>query len=125
LRFQELVASTPGVRKTRDHACSDPAIVEKALAILIRQGRTSGLQRFEIPKAVYLAHEPWTPESGLVTAAFKLKRKPIQTRFQREINDMYDAFERPANSVGLRFEEAKTNGERKANFNQIGAQREV
>jgi hypothetical protein len=29
---------------------------------------------------VHLCLELWTPDSGLVTAAFKLKRKPIQVR---------------------------------------------
>ena len=29
---------------------------------------------------VHLCLDLWTPDSGLVTAAFKLKRKPIQVR---------------------------------------------
>ena len=33
--------------------------------------------------------EPWTPETGLVTAAMKLKRKAIQSAYQNEINKMY------------------------------------
>ena len=34
-------------------------------------------------------HQAWTPESGLVTAAFKIKRKVIQTVFQSDIDHMY------------------------------------
>ena len=47
------------------------------------------LQKFEIPKAVHLVSEPWTPESGLITAAMKLKRKQIENVFGAEIAQMY------------------------------------
>lgn len=47
------------------------------------------LLKFEIPAAVKLCTEVWSPDMGLVTAAFKLKRKDIQDRYQHEINRMY------------------------------------
>jgi long-subunit acyl-CoA synthetase (AMP-forming) len=47
------------------------------------------LEKFEIPAAVKLCSEVWSPDMGLVTAAFKLKRKDIQDRYQHEINRMY------------------------------------
>lgn len=47
------------------------------------------LQGFEIPGAVKLCAEQWSPDMGLVTAAFKLKRKAVQERYQHEINRMY------------------------------------
>lgn len=50
---------------------------------------TGKLERFEIPTAVKLCTEVWSPDMGLVTAAFKLKRKDIQDRYQHEINRMY------------------------------------
>ena len=48
------------------------------------------LQKFEIPRAVCLITEPWTPESGLITAAMKLKRKVIEATFSNEISEMYN-----------------------------------
>lgn len=45
--------------------------------------------RFEVPTAITLCKEVWSPDMGLVTAAFKLKRKDIQERYQSEINRMY------------------------------------
>ena len=41
--------------------------------------------------AVTLCEDTWTPESGLVTAAFKLKRKPIQDFYQKDLKRMYGA----------------------------------
>ncbi len=43
----------------------------------------------QIPGAVKLCKELWTPDSGLVTAAFKLKRKPIQQFYQADLDRMY------------------------------------
>jgi len=39
----------------------------------------------EAVTAVVLAHEEWTPESGLVTPAQKLQRKRIEAKFESEI----------------------------------------
>ena len=51
----------------------------------------SGLEKFELPSALTLIEEAWTPESGLITAAFKLKRKILQGFYQTDINRMYEA----------------------------------
>ena len=48
------------------------------------------LAKFEIPRAVFLVAEPWTPESGLITAAMKLKRKSIEAAFSAEISELYE-----------------------------------
>lgn len=47
------------------------------------------LSKIEVPQQVKLCIEVWSPDMGLVTAAFKLKRKDIQERYQHEINRMY------------------------------------
>ena len=48
-----------------------------------------GCEKFEIPKAITLLPELWTPDSGLITAAMKLKRKEIENRFCNQIDYMY------------------------------------
>ncbi|XP_071749202.1 LOW QUALITY PROTEIN: long-chain-fatty-acid--CoA ligase 4-like [Lepeophtheirus salmonis] len=48
------------------------------------------LLKFEIPKAVWLIHGPWTAENGLITTSYKLKRKAIQNKYQEKINIMYN-----------------------------------
>ena len=52
-------------------------------------GTLSGLKRFEIPSAITLVPEDWTPESGFLTSTSKLKRKIIQEFYQKDINLMY------------------------------------
>lgn len=47
------------------------------------------LEKFEIPQAVKLVAEVWSPDMGLVTAAFKIKRKDIQQRYQCDLRRMY------------------------------------
>ena len=48
------------------------SIVHKELVTCAKIGK---LGRAEIPTAVYLEVDPWTPETGLVTDALKIKRK--------------------------------------------------
>ncbi|KAI6244743.1 Long-chain-fatty-acid--CoA ligase 2 [Erysiphe necator] len=50
-------------------------------------GRKAGLASFEVIDYVVIVEEEWTPESGLVTPAMKLKR--------REIIDRYGKYEKP------------------------------
>ena len=64
-------------------------ILQAVLKSISIHGIKSNLEKFEIPKVLTLAPEAWTPESGLVTAAFKLKRKMVQNFFQQDIDQMY------------------------------------
>jgi long-chain acyl-CoA synthetase len=50
---------------------------------------TGKLSKYEVPTAITLCKEVWSPEMGLVTAAFKLKRKDIQDKYKSEITRMY------------------------------------
>ena len=47
------------------------------------------LEKFEIPKRAKLCTEQWLPENELVTAAFKLKRKNLQSFYQTDISALY------------------------------------
>jgi len=47
------------------------------------------LERFEIPQRLTLVAEQWTPETELVTASLKLKRKNITTHYRQELDAMY------------------------------------
>ena len=68
----------------------DVDVIEYVLKDLYKHGLRNRLQKFEIPQAVTLVTEKWTPESGLITASFKMKRKKIQNFYQRYIDLMYE-----------------------------------
>jgi len=69
--------------------CNDKDIEKAVEKMVMEQGKRGNLARFEIPAKVKLVPDVWLPDSGLVTAAYKLKRKPIQDHYQTEIDSMY------------------------------------
>ena len=60
------------------------------MKVLCNHGEINGLKKFEIPRAVHLTSNVWTPDTNLVTAAFKIRRKMIYDVFKKEFQDMYD-----------------------------------
>lgn len=56
---------------------------------LSQAAKEAKLDKFEIPSKIKLLAEPWTPESGLVTAALKLKREQLKTKFKDELANLY------------------------------------
>ncbi|KMY92303.1 long-chain-fatty-acid--CoA ligase 3 isoform X4 [Drosophila simulans] len=75
--------------KTFEELCSSPIIEKAILKEIAEHARKCKLQKYEVPAAITLCKEVWSPDMGLVTAAFKLKRKDIQDRYQHDINRMY------------------------------------
>jgi len=55
----------------------------------LQEAKRARLQRFEIPAKIKLLSELWTPESGLVTAALKLKRDIIKKTFSEDLSNLY------------------------------------
>lgn len=52
--------------------------------------KAAKLDKFETPAKIKLVAEQWTPESGLVTAALKLKREQIKTKFKDDLVKLYE-----------------------------------
>jgi len=75
--------------KSYEVLCEDVRVRDAVLAKLVEHGIRHGLEKFEIPTKIKLCPDLWLPESGLVTAAFKLKRKAIHVAFSSSINEMY------------------------------------
>jgi long-chain acyl-CoA synthetase len=71
--------------------CVNVTMIGAVLRELQCHGKRVGLEKWEMPGAVTLCQDLWTPESGLVTAAFKLKRKPIQDFYSKDLKRMYGA----------------------------------
>merc|ERR550525_285697 len=57
---------------------------------ILEYGVKNGLEKFELPlKILLITNDEWTPETGLVTAAFKIRRKQVVARYRHEIDLLY------------------------------------
>ncbi|XP_034023715.1 long-chain-fatty-acid--CoA ligase 3a isoform X2 [Thalassophryne amazonica] len=72
-----------------EELCNNMALEELVIQVITEAALVAHLERFEIPRKIRLIPEPWTPETGLVTNSFKLKRKELKTHYQKEIERMY------------------------------------
>jgi long-subunit acyl-CoA synthetase (AMP-forming) len=79
-----------GLGDDADAACEHPDVIAEVLRTF-REVSKGKLQEFEIPKKVILvpSTRTWTPENDLLTAAMKLKRKPIINAHEEEIAKLY------------------------------------
>ncbi|WCJ44641.1 long chain acyl-CoA synthetase 9 [Euphorbia peplus] len=71
--------------------CAKAETVKEVQASLLKEAKKARLEKFEIPAKIKLLSEPWTPESGLVTAALKIKREAIRKAFSEELNQLYQS----------------------------------
>lgn len=58
---------------------------------MVQAAKAARLEKSEIPAKIKLLPEPWTPESGLVTAALKLKREVIRKTFSDDLAKLYSS----------------------------------
>ncbi|XP_061540996.1 long-chain-fatty-acid--CoA ligase 4 isoform X1 [Phycodurus eques] len=89
-RMMEL-AKQRGLVVQWEEICTHPDMEKEVLKEIKEVAAKVKLQRFEIPVKVHLSPEPWTPEMGLVTDAFKLKRKELKNHYRHHIERMYEA----------------------------------
>ncbi|XP_046961089.1 long-chain-fatty-acid--CoA ligase 4 isoform X1 [Vanessa cardui] len=88
-RLAELAARAGLPALPFEQLCRARAAEQAVLRELADHARKCGLEKFEVPAAVKLCAEVWSPDMGLVTAAFKIKRKDIQERYKEDIKRMY------------------------------------
>ncbi|KAL4324299.1 hypothetical protein GQ457_11G004180 [Hibiscus cannabinus] len=69
--------------------CDKAETVSEVQKSLSKVAKDAKLDKFEVPAKIKLVADPWTPESGLVTAALKIKREQIKARFKDELQKMY------------------------------------
>nr|CDJ80984.1 AMP-dependent synthetase ligase domain containing protein [Haemonchus contortus] len=70
--------------------CRNEKVEAEFLKRLNEHAKKSKLSRTEMPVAIHLCEDIWTPDSGLLTEALKLKRRPLQLKYQTVIDNMYD-----------------------------------
>lgn len=85
----EELAETMSIENNSEKLCKNAKILEKVIATLSTYGLKNGLEKFELPKKITLVTDEWTPDSGLVTAAFKIRRIFIVKKYENEIKMMY------------------------------------
>ncbi|XP_046657641.1 long-chain-fatty-acid--CoA ligase 4-like [Daphnia pulicaria] len=83
------LAEKNGIEMSTLEELCNPQMEKLVLVELQKHGAKCRLQKFEIPQALTLVPDIWTPDSGHVTAAFKLRRKVVQDRYKAAIDRMY------------------------------------
>ena len=88
-----------------ERSCSFIITLNCNFSQVVNHAKSSRLEKFEIPGAVTLTQVEWTPvrisrllgksnlinfqDTGLTTAAMKLKRKPLQEFYKDDLDRMY------------------------------------
>ncbi|XP_074582754.1 long chain acyl-CoA synthetase 9, chloroplastic-like [Curcuma longa] len=69
--------------------CKKEETVKEVHGSLLKAAKQARLDKFEIPAKIKLIPEPWIPESGLVTAALKLKREAVRKAYADDLQKLY------------------------------------
>lgn len=72
-----------------EELCSNSFLTAHILKLLQNEGNKKKLKRTQIPSKIKLVDEEWSPESGLVTASFKLRRREIERYYEGSIKQLY------------------------------------
>lgn len=86
--FKNLAASV-GLSGAFEVLCDSPDVQKIALKSIQEHGAKCKLAKWEIPTMITLCKDLWTPESELVTAAFKIKRRELHEKYKADITRMY------------------------------------
>ncbi|CAH1286121.1 unnamed protein product [Diabrotica balteata] len=88
-KLKTLASAKFQVDKTFEELCEDKNITKDVCLEIKDHGKKAKLEKFEIPEKIKLVKETWTPDTGLVTATLKLKRKAIEQYYKPVIDEMY------------------------------------
>jgi len=84
------VAKKNNIEDTFENLCKNKVILKAVFDSFLDAARTGKLHKQEIPSKVYLETEPWTPETGLITDAMKLKRKVLNEHYKDVVQSLYN-----------------------------------
>jgi len=74
-----------------EQLCKNKDIIKAVQQELENHGKKGKLEKAEVPQRIYLSSEVWTPEAGLLTDALKLKRRPLEDHYKKEIEQLYSS----------------------------------
>eukprot|EP00980_Cylindrotheca_fusiformis_P004633 scaffold991_cov128-Cylindrotheca_fusiformis.AAC.5 len=79
--------------------CQNKEVKKLVVAEILKVAKKTGLQGFEIPRAVHLDAEPFSVENGLLTPTFKLKRQQARDKYEKQIEEMYANMTKPRSKI--------------------------
>ncbi|XP_047983121.1 long chain acyl-CoA synthetase 9, chloroplastic [Salvia hispanica] len=71
--------------------CQKEETLKEISNSFLKEAKAAKLEKFEVPAKIKVLSEAWTPESGLVTAALKLKREVIRKTFSEDLSKLYSS----------------------------------
>ncbi|XP_040582204.1 long-chain-fatty-acid--CoA ligase 4 [Lepeophtheirus salmonis] len=74
---------------TPEAACRDASFISSVTKEIGDYGLKNGLVKFEVPTKVLFVSDEWTTENGLITAAFKIRRKQVVEMYKQQIDHLY------------------------------------
>lgn len=74
---------------SHNELCRDKEIISMITKAITEHGIKAKLHKNEIPTKIKICPEEWVPDTGLVTAAFKLRRKNIEDFYKLDIDRLY------------------------------------
>lgn len=84
-----VLQSMTGTNEPLDVLCNDSRVTDLALQQITSWGVRARLEKFEIPRRIKLVSETWTPDSGLVTAALKIRRQQVKEFYKDAIDALF------------------------------------
>eukprot|EP00054_Salpingoeca_dolichothecata_P011451 m.63565 g.63565 ORF g.63565 m.63565 type:complete len:712 (-) comp19472_c0_seq1:101-2236(-) len=83
------LAESLGVSGPLADVVKNDKVNASVLETLAKVSKEKNLQKFEVPKRLHMVPDVWTPQSGLVTDAMKIKRNNVYKEFRATIDEMY------------------------------------
>lgn len=98
--LNELAAGMGKSHLTLAQMCDDPDLEQAVFNDLALTGKAASLGKKEIPVRIKLVSDDWTTENGILTAALKLKRKAIESRYEHVLHELYHVKHHESSTVG-------------------------
>ncbi len=77
-----------GARDPLELLVEDERVVSEVVQDATAACRQAKLAKFEIPRKLHLVTDEWTVENGLLTAAMKLKREALKTKYDARLTEL-------------------------------------
>ena len=94
------LAESLGIAKDTayEDICKDKRVVSAVKSHFLDIMKDSKLSSIEKPRRIKLCTEDWTPDNGLVTAAFKIRRRQLHDFYKNDLDEMFTESEVNGNS---------------------------